>query len=362
MADAKSAQKPLFRALKDGRFDPLYYFHGGDEFLKESAVRDVVRVATDPATRDFNLEIRRGGEVDAATLTDLLGTPPMMADRRVVILRDVSALKKDARTALDRYLISPSADLVVVLVAPAGVKPDKALESATVAIPFEPLSGDRVPKWIAHHAREVLKTSIEPRAAEQLQAAAGDDLQQLAAELEKLAAFVLQRATDGGSAVIDEKAIEAVVGVQRGETTGDFLDRLAERDATGALALVEHVLQLPKTGAVPLVMMMGAQTLAIGWARAALAGGMSPSGLVNGLMDLFKVKGVMLGRGWLDAAKAASRAATSGKWTDAAIDDALEALLIADALLKETGVSTDEQVITDLVFAMCARTSPRQAA
>lgn len=361
MSDAKIAQKPLLRALKDKRFAPVYYFHGDDDFLKERAVRDVVRLATDQATRDFNLEFRRGGETDAATLTALLGTPPMMADRRVVVVRDVGALKRDARSALDRYLTAPSPDLVVVLVAPSGAKPDKALERAAVAIPFEPLSGDRVPKWIVHHAREALNIEVEPLAAEHLQAVAGEDLQHLAAELEKLAAFVAYRGAGGGSAVIDEIAVDAVVGVHRGETTGDFLDRLADRDTAGALSLVRHVLALPKSGAVPLLMAIGAQTLAIGWARASLAEGLPPSRLIDGLFSLFKVKSVMLGRPWTDAARAASRAATSGRWTDEAIDGALEALLVADAQLKETGVSTDEQVVMDLIFAMCA-SSPRRAA
>ncbi len=36
-----------------------------------------------PSTRDFNLDIRAAAELDAETLGSLLGTPPMMAERRV---------------------------------------------------------------------------------------------------------------------------------------------------------------------------------------------------------------------------------------------------------------------------------------
>lgn len=360
MADAKSAQKQLNRALKDRHFEPAYYLHGDDDFLKEAAVRDLVHAATDPSTRDFNLEILRAGEIDAASLASLLGTPPMMADRRVVVLRDMPSLKKEARRALDLYLASPSRDLVVALVSPAGAKADKSLEKSTLAIPFEPLSGDRIPKWILHYAREKLKIDVDPDAAERLQAAVGDDLQLLSAELEKLAGYVAHRAATGGSAVADVSAVNAVAGVNRGETLGDLLDRIADRDAAGAMTLVEHVLSLPKSNGVTVVMAIGAQTLATAWARASLADGMPQSRLRDALFGLFKEKSVFLGRPWGEAVSTVARAATSGRWTDPDIDAALEALLVADALLKESGVSSDDQIVISLILAMCASAAPRR--
>ena len=100
-----SAQKALNKAIRDGGFAPVYYFHGDDDFLKDDAVKRLVKSAVDPATRDFNLELRRAADLDAETLGSLLGTPPMMAERRVVVLRDVAALTEvlveGKRTGLD---------------------------------------------------------------------------------------------------------------------------------------------------------------------------------------------------------------------------------------------------------------------
>ena len=42
------------------------------------------------------------------------------------------------------------------------------------------------------------------------------------------------------------------------------------------------------------------------------------------------------------------------RWTEPAIDDALQRLLEADAMLKESRVSSDEQVLASLVLALCA--------
>lgn len=361
MADARSAEKLFARALKEGRLAPVYYLYGEDDFRKDEYLRQIVEHAVEPATRDFNLEVRRGAELDAATLSSLLGTPPLMAARRAVVLRDVTSLKRDARDALARYLAAPAPDVVLVLMSPAGAKADKAIEKEAAAWECKPLEGDRVPRWIMHHAREALKVEVSPPAAARLQAVAGDDLQQLSAELEKLAAFAWQRAPEVG-AVIDEGMVESVVGVRRGETMEDLLDRIADRDAPAALALVRHVLAQPKASGVTLVMALGAQTLAIGWALAALADGTSASRLKDSLFGLFRAKSVWMGRSWNDAAAAVIQAATSGRWNAAHVDRALEALLAADIALKNTVVTSEEQTIVTLVLTICAPSDGRKVA
>ena len=55
----------LREALQDKKFAPAYYFFGEDEYQKDEALRRLLTVAVDPATRDFNLDQRRGSELDA---------------------------------------------------------------------------------------------------------------------------------------------------------------------------------------------------------------------------------------------------------------------------------------------------------
>jgi DNA polymerase-3 subunit delta len=348
-----SPQRILRDAVRDKRFAPAYYLFGEDDFLKEQAVRQLVEAAVDPATRDFNLEMRRGGEMDAETLGSLLGTPPMMAERRVLVVRDVGALRRDARTLLDRYLESPASDAVVILVAPAGVRAEKGLTGKTIALEFEPLTGDRVPKWIKHHAETELGVeSITPEAVALLQSAVGSDLPQLAIELDKLASY-----TGGGA--IDEAAVAAIVGVRRGETLGTFLDAVGARDAAKALELLPIVIAQPKTSAVMVVMALTTQTLAVAWARARRERGVPPGRLPGELWGLLKEAGsVYTGRPWGEAVDAWTRAASRPDDDDpdgGALDAALDTLLAADHALKETRLSSDEQVLMNLVLTLCGR-------
>jgi DNA polymerase III subunit delta len=339
-------ERAFRKSLQRGDFERVYYFHGDDDFLKEQAVRDLVAAAVDSSTRDFNLDVRAGAELDAETLGSLVGTPPMMAARRVVVVRDVAALRKDARAALDRYLADPAPDVMLILVAPAGekAKVDKALEARAATMEFAPLTGDRVPRWITHHVETVLGAAITPEATELLQQATGSELAALAAELDKLASY-------GAGGTIDEAAVANVVGVRRGETLGDFLDRIAARDAAGALALLPHILAQPKTSAVSIVMALTTQMLAIGW------------GITRSRADYFEL--LKSGRAfpmrpWGEAARAWS--AAERHWDDNAIDAALDALLAADIALKETRISSDTQLLTNLVLALCGAKRSTDAA
>jgi DNA polymerase-3 subunit delta len=348
---ASAGEKALHAAVKKRVFDPVYYLFGEDDFLKDARSRDLIDAAVDSSTRDFNLEVRRASEVDAEELDALLGTPPMLAERRVVVLRDVDKLKKGARAVLDRYLTRPAPDTVLLLIAPSGAKPDKGLSERATAVEFSPLTGDRLPRWVVHHAETVLGRAITPEAVTLLLEAVGSDLAQLAVELEKLASYA--------SETIDERAVSDIVGVRRGESAGDLLDAVAAKDANTALRLIPIVLQLPKTSAVSIVMGLTTQTLALGYAEAVLAAGGSPRALFGELMSLLKDTGAFPGRPWGEAVTAWTKHAP--RWSAADVDAALSVLLAADAALKETRLSSEEQLLTNVVLALCERATRRAA-
>ena len=346
---APDAEKALRKAIRArGPFEPVYYLHGADDYLKEDALRELLASAVDPATRDFNLDVRTASELDPETLGSLLGTPPMMAERRVVVLRDVQALRKETRGALERYLTHPAPDLVLVMVAPAGEsrKGDDGLRAKSCPVEFTPLDDERLPKWIAHHAKEEHGTTITPEACAMLHSIVGNDLPALAGEIDKLASY-----TSG--ATIDEEAVAEVVGVRRGETLADLLDRVAQRDAAGALAVLPHVMEQPKMGGVPVVMALTAQMLALGYGAALRAAGTSARAVESEYWKFLKAGGsVMTGRPWGDAVKAWVR--DVDRWDVRAVDRALAVLYDADIALKDTRVSTEDRVIITTILAICA--------
>jgi DNA polymerase III subunit delta len=342
-----SALKTLRDAIKNGSFDAAYYISGDDEFQKEDAIKQLIGAALDPTAADFNLDLRRAADLDAETLGVLLGTPPMMAERRVIVVRDAGALKKDAQKLVEAYLKSPAADLLLILQVQSGSKDDSSLAALSTRLSFDPLTGDRIPKWITHHAATAHKVSISTAGAELLQAAVGNDLFQLAGEIDKLASYVEGRSTE-----IGENDVAAVVGVRRGETQSDFLDAVAERNVARALELIPHILAQAKTTAVSVVMALSTQMLAISWGRAKLDEGSPRARLNQEYFDLLRETGAFTGRPWGSAAAAWARAAE--RWTREPLDRALDSLLETDIALKESRVSSEEQLLATLVLRLCA--------
>jgi DNA polymerase-3 subunit delta len=343
-----AAMRALKTALEKGTFDRAYLFHGDDDYLKEEQVRALIERATDASTRDFNLEVRRGAEVDAAALELSLAALPMMAARRVVVIREVTLLRKDARATLEHYLERPASDVVVVLVAGAQTNPESVLRDRATAIEFRRPTEDELGKWTLERVASS-GARITPGAADLLCSAAGGDLALLAGEIDKLRSY-----TDG--AEIDETAVGAVVGVRRGETLGDLLDLTGRRDGAAAALLLERVLAQPKTTAVSIVMALTTQTLAIGWAiatRGSPGRGVPQHHLEREFYNLLgENRSSMVGRPWNEAVKAWAHAIRH--WDDASVDHTLRLLLAADTSLKETRVSSEEQLLASLLLAIGA--------
>jgi DNA polymerase-3 subunit delta len=349
-----AAIKSLKEVLKHGVTPGAYYLAGDDDFQKEEAMKRLIEVAVDPTTREFNLDLLRAQDLNAKSLEGILTSLPMMANHRVVVIRDAGSLKRDADKVLRAFLKKPSSDLVLILVEASGGKTDKDLQKLTTVFEFTPLSADDVPNWITQRAKKQFKTAITPRAADLLQNALGNDLQHLVTELDKLSSY-----TNGKE--ITEEAVAEVTGVKRGETVTDLLDAIGYRDVGKALKLVNHVLAQPKTSGVQLIMLLSVQTIAIAWARAKLDEGLSQGRLQGAYFDLLKQSGgVYIGRPW-GAAVSAWSSMTSA-WTAESLNRAINALLVADDAIKESRISSEEEIITSLVLTMCAEDENRIAA
>lgn len=177
----------------------VFYLHGEDHFRKEAAVRALIEAHLDPATRDFNLDPIRGTEVEAETLASLIATPPMMAEWRVVVLRQVEGLatSKKARDELLRVAERPPPGLALILsgTVPSGSKAKfyKELSKRARSVEFKAIGEADVPGWLMARAREEHQVELELDAARALGAGIGTDLGILAQELAKLTEFVGER-------------------------------------------------------------------------------------------------------------------------------------------------------------------------
>ncbi|MBW7932719.1 MAG: DNA polymerase III subunit delta [Gemmatimonadaceae bacterium] len=336
--------RALRTAIDAGSFDPVTVLFGDEDYVKDELLRQFIARAVDDTMRDFNVDVRRGPELDAAELSSTLEQLPMMADRRVVVIRDAHALKKAPMSVLDQYLAKPSRDVALVLLLPADETLPKQWPSHLTLCECKPLSEDSVLKWVAHHLKETLQCGITPDAASLLVSHVGNDLAMLRGELDKLVSY-----TNGAEITAD--AVQAVVGIRHGETLADLLDCVAQRDAKHALAMLPRVMAQPKTTGVSVVIALTAQTFALAWGAAARANG-TPIGQLNrAYFDVLREGGAFLGRPWGEAIQHLIKALP--QWDAERCDRALDLLLATDLALKDTKASTEEQIVEGLVLALC---------
>jgi DNA polymerase III subunit delta len=334
--------RALRSALEKGAFDPAYLFHGDNDYLKEEKARTLVERATDAGTRDFNFDTRRGGDVEVRDLTQILDSAPLMAERRVLVIRDAGALKKAPRATLLSYLERPSSDVVVLLVQAAGSKLDEMLASKASAVEFRHLTEQETLAWAAAHCASV-GVDISAETLALLCAATGNDMALLVNEVAKLASF-----TDGGE--ITARAVAEVVGVQHGETMTDLLDAVAARDGVRAAALVPRILAQPKTTAVSVLMVLTTQMLAMAWVLAAKESGTPQHALERELFHLLRETSAFVGRPWGEAIKVWVRASSS--WDSRTVGEFILRLAMTETGLKDTRVSSDEHVLSTLALSV----------
>jgi DNA polymerase-3 subunit delta len=343
----------LRRSLAKGDIQPVYYLHGDEDFLKDDAVRQILALAVDEATRDFNLDRRRAPELAAEDFRSLVGTPPMMAARRGVVLTEIECLQQRRprqqalKAAVVGYLKRPSQDTVLVLVQTAGEKPDPDLEAGPYAVDVAPLSPERVGRWIQHRAG-ALGLKIEADAARHLQAAVGEDLQQLSAELSKLAA-----ATGGRGRAATIADVADLVGVRSGETVYDFVDAVTGRRFTAAAEMVPRLVGLPGNSGVRLLNALGTAMVGLALARARLDAREAPAPATSKVLNAMLAARPMGLRPWKE--EAARWVRDAAKWTSAELDEGLAALQRADARLKDTRLAGESEVVIEAVLSLGRR-------
>lgn len=313
----------------------VFYLHGEDHFRKEATVRALVDAHLDPATRDFNFDPLRGTEVDGETLSSVLATPPMMAEWRVVVLREVEGLAstKKARDELVAVAKSPPPGLALIMscTVPSGSKAKfyRELAKHGRSVEFRAIGEADVPGWLMSRAEEAHGVELDADAARALGGAIGTDLGVLSQELEKLAHFVGDRRR---IAVAD---IEAAGTRLPSEDRWRWFDLVGERRFEEARRALPVLLGQSETG-VGLVIGLTTHFLRLG-----IAAQKGPRGLEAALPRHQK---------WL-----ASRIAEQARdWSLGEVDDALAGLLDVDRLLKASP-HTDEHFLESWLLGLRVR-------
>ena len=343
----------LARQLGVGSPAPIYLIVGDktfQPFLQDAAVaaiREAVLGADATGVGAFNYDLVYGDETDAQEILSLCDTLPVLAERRLVVVRTIGALGSRETERLLPYLKTPVETTCLVL---TGEKVDgrlkffQALKEVAVTVDCSTLDVKAMPAWVQEQA-SVLTLRLDDAAREALVEASGGDLAVIRRELEKLAAYVAP------STAVTAEDVEAVRGRDAGGTVWDLLGALGRKDRGGALRALAKVLEAGE----PPLRLLG--LLASHWrqvwkAREQLARRVPEAGLARAIgVAPFRVRGL------IEQARA---------YTDGDLARSFEFFRDADSRLKGGGRGTERQTLERLILALCRdrerTTSPRASA
>ena len=337
--------KDFYGSLKRKGPETAYYLFGSEDVLKDEAIGDLLEEVLDPGLRDFNLDQVQGGQVEPDALADLCSTLPMMAERRVVVIRGVEAWKRKTRAkkAAVAYLSDPAPETVLIMVQGSGeAKPDAALSGAAYAVDCRELTPEHALRWLDREG-ERQGVTFAPRAADHLIATLGGDLGALRSEVSKLAGLV----SDGPATIAQ---IENLVGIRHGETVHDWRDAVLEGNPAKALEMIEPILHQSGMNAVRMVTSLGVSLIGLGVTRSHYDSGKRGRALQSAVFNSLRAARPYGLSNWKD--EAVKWASWAPDWPAPRIRSAIDTARTADERLKGTRLSNDHGMLTDLVMQL----------
>jgi DNA polymerase-3 subunit delta len=220
----------LMADLAAGRLDPMYVLHSEHPILIERVLAAIRNAAVPPAARGFNYDVVEG-KPTGARIVALAQTLPMMAQRRMVYVRDLSAMAADEAEPLLAYLARPNPSTVVVAVA---AKLDKRIKLYAQLAKKGYLHVLEAPRQLAPWLRAEAKqqgVQLEAAAVGRLIDAVGDDLSRLALTVGQLGLYA------GGRPVTSDD-VDELVADTRERTVFELTDAIGAADHVRALAAV----------------------------------------------------------------------------------------------------------------------------
>lgn len=231
--------RQLQQNLETKTFPSLALVVGEEAFLLSEALKLIRRHVVDEATKDFNYDHFFVGNDSVSRVSDTAEMLPMMANRRLVIYRDVEKLKEKEWEQLYNLIENPQDSTCLILVANHVDKRKKyykaCFKNGRVVELRKPYD-NQVPAWIDYIAYNHDIKMSRP-AIDLLHQLVGSQLSDLNSEVAKLKQFL------GDINEVTEEHILKVVSRVRMDSVFDLTEAIGKKDRAEALTYLANLLE-----------------------------------------------------------------------------------------------------------------------
>ncbi len=219
---------------------PVYLVRGDDASLVGQQLHDLLGTLAGEYDAAMVVEEHGGSgadELDVGGVVDALTTPPFLADRRIVVVRDAGRLVAADAGRLVACLEDPLPGVTLVLVAGGGTIPAalvKATDRGGTVIDTAVGTGRARTQWLVERLHEA-PVKLDARAGSRVGEHLGGDVSRLRGLLDALAAAY------GEGASIDVEKLEPFLGEAGTVAPWDLSDAIDSGDTAGALGALRRL-------------------------------------------------------------------------------------------------------------------------
>ncbi len=247
---AKDSGPKYTDILKDvdaGKFLPVYLLMGEEGYYIDKVSQYIADKALKPEERDFNLDIIYGAEARGNDIINIARQYPMMAERRVVLVREFQSLQ-DKDTLTD-YVKNLNPSTILILCYKNGRMDARRTLCAEIkknGIVFDSkrLYDNELPGFVNAYMNRK-KKEIEPAANQMLCDHVGSDLSRLVAEMDKLLMALPQNEIRVGASLVEE-----LTGMSKDFNNFELQNALGNRDTLKANQIVKYFDSNPRSFAL----------------------------------------------------------------------------------------------------------------
>ena len=238
----------IMHDLEQGKFAPAYILMGEESYYIDRISDFIAEHALQPEERDFNQDIIYGLDTSASQVTLMARAYPMMAERRVVIVKEAQGMSSLQNLAAYFEGIQPTTILVVCYKNGTIDRRKELIKRAEAAgaIIFEAqkLRDYELPAFIQNHVK-IRKATIDNKSAIMLADAIGTDLNRLLSEIDKLLSILPE-----DNKKITPELVEKHVGVSKEFNPFELRNAIVNKDIFKAYEIVRYFDKNPKSGSV----------------------------------------------------------------------------------------------------------------
>lgn len=237
----------IMRDLKGNVFAPIYILMGEESYYIDQISNYVQAHALPADQQAFDQTVVFGADVSGSQIADLAMQFPMMAAKRVIIVKEAQGLRSMEK--LERYAQNPQPRTILVICYKNGVLNKRSKLVSAVEKSGVVFESKKLREWqLPGHIRSYLQTkkiSIDDKSAAMIADNIGADLNRLYSELDKLVISL-----PSGESRVTPEMVERNIGVSKDFNSFELRDAIVNRDVLKANMIIKYFDNNPKAGSL----------------------------------------------------------------------------------------------------------------